>query len=65
VDDSDIGDADGNEIVDTDVEVKGPDPAVWGDDTERPSAEPEVDDVPRDDNGDPVEVKGPDPEVWG
>jgi hypothetical protein len=45
-------------------EVKGPDPAVWGPDEDRPNPNPTYVD-PVDDNGNPMEVKGPDPDVWG
>jgi hypothetical protein len=59
------------------VTVKGPDPAVWGDDSTRPApmaaGEPphvgpvldEHGEPVLDGNGDPVTVKGPDPAVWG
>lgn len=49
------------------VEVKGPDPEVWGDDADRPAPTPEVPGAQivgmLGDDGE--EVKGPDPEVWG
>lgn len=41
------------------VPTKGPDPAVWGDDKDRPSPRPEF--VATDDAGNEIETKGPDP----
>lgn len=43
-------------------EVKGPDPAEWGDDEDRPDPEPDHTTEQLDDEGNPMEVKGPDPE---
>lgn len=42
-------------------EIKGPDPKVWGDDTNRPKAVPQNEETVVDG----VNVKGPDPEQWG
>lgn len=44
------------------AEVKGPDPAVWGDHDERVAAD--VAAGKADPPVDGVNVKGPDPEVW-
>jgi len=53
-----------NPAPNVDEEVKGPDPAVWGDDSDRPSSVPVFSTSAVDEDGEPIEVKGPDPKVW-
>lgn len=48
---------------DVTVEVKGPDPAVWGDHEARLAEDVAAGKI--DPPVDGVEVKGPDPDVWG
>lgn len=58
--------ADMTEEEEAAVEVKGPDPKVWGHDKDRPANEASIASAEYlDDDGKPMEVKGPDPEVWG